>query len=320
MTTTTTASTAPPPGESAQIRSVPIDRLQFHPRNIRRDLGDLRELTSSIRAHGVLVPLIAERRGGGYLRLLAGHRRLAAAQLAGRARVPVLIVEEHEDDRAIEVMLAENCHRAGLTAADKHQAVRVLVEDFGHHPTRIAHCLGVHPTTISAWLRTHSPDRDGPPQNRPTRRGRHPRIPPTAIHHLYHRWSGHAPEALLDERRQLLGGWEPGAPATPQPLTAEATAPVELDPPAATATADPVATLAAAHARPLGSHDEPSRATRGSSEVDRAWHDYDATRAEALRLLDEDGLTQDEVAAQLGVSPGLVRRWDEHLEDLPVQV
>lgn len=91
----------------ASVASVPVERLRAHPRNVRTDLGDLRELADSIRHEGVLVPLMAEQRGA-VLRLLHGHRRWAAAKLAGLARVPVIIVPEHTDDQALALMLAEN--------------------------------------------------------------------------------------------------------------------------------------------------------------------------------------------------------------------
>jgi ParB family chromosome partitioning protein len=60
-------------------------------RNPRRDLGDLTELTESIRQHGVLLPLLVERHHRGGLRLIAGERRYAAAKAAGQQTVPVIL-------------------------------------------------------------------------------------------------------------------------------------------------------------------------------------------------------------------------------------
>lgn len=60
-------------------------------KNPRRDLGDLDELTASIRRHGVLLPLLVERRPRGGLQLIAGERRLAAARAAEQTVVPVIV-------------------------------------------------------------------------------------------------------------------------------------------------------------------------------------------------------------------------------------
>ena len=78
---------------------VRIDQIRFHPANIRRELGDLRDLSNSIRRYGVLQPVVLERFGD-TLRLRMGHRRVAAAQLAGLRMVPALIHSEPLDERS----------------------------------------------------------------------------------------------------------------------------------------------------------------------------------------------------------------------------
>ena len=75
---------------------VPVDRIQFHNHNVRRDLGDLRELADSIRRHGVVTPIVLERRGETF-RIRDGHRRVAAAQIAGLSRIPAFVHGEALD-------------------------------------------------------------------------------------------------------------------------------------------------------------------------------------------------------------------------------
>lgn len=148
---------------NALVANVQLDRIHFHPRNIRKDLGDCRELAESIAIHGLLQPIRAERRGD-HLRLLAGHRRVAAARLAGLKKVPCVIVDEHTDDAAICVMLTENLNRSGLTPEDKRDAVRTLREEFKLSAREIAERLGVSQVTVYNWAKPDEPPaRNGRP-------------------------------------------------------------------------------------------------------------------------------------------------------------
>lgn len=190
---------APRPDAPA-VANVPLDRLRAHPRNVRTDLGDLRELADSIRHEGVL-------------QLLHGHRRWAAAQLAGLAKIPCVVVGTRDTDEAISIMLAENLNRAGLSKDDKRAAVRSLRDEFGHTVEAIAARLGVTATTVYEWSK--DPDHaERKPRSRATKPRQAARIGPGRIHDLCKRWEGHAPPELIAELRDLLGGWEPAEPHT----------------------------------------------------------------------------------------------------------
>ena len=204
----------------AQVALVPLDRLRAHPRNIRTDLGDLRELTGSIAAEGVLVPLMAERRGP-YLQILHGHRRAAAARHAGLHKVPAVVVAAHAPDQAVAVMIAENTARRNLGVAERQNAVCALRDEFGWSMPGIAARLGIGESTAYRWAQGADAasvrNADGgqrPPGGpqpgwggaRPTRK---PRIKADRVHDLLVRWDGHAPAALLDDVRALLQGWSP---------------------------------------------------------------------------------------------------------------
>lgn len=144
--------------ELAGIAMVPLQALRFHPRNIRGNLGDLAELAASIRHEGVLVPLMAERRPGGGLRLLHGHRRWAAADQAGLTRVPVQIVAAHTDDEAILLMLAEDKKQA-VDLSDRAKAIRVLHDEFHYSWPAIAERLGITTDELAAWRKDTNPAR-----------------------------------------------------------------------------------------------------------------------------------------------------------------
>ena len=96
-------------------QQLPIARLREHPANVREDLGDLDELAASIRSHGILQPVVVQPNPAepGTFLILAGHRRTAAAALAGLSTVPVT-VRAAAGPKAIEIMLIENCQRHDL--------------------------------------------------------------------------------------------------------------------------------------------------------------------------------------------------------------
>ncbi|MBO0847842.1 MAG: ParB/RepB/Spo0J family partition protein [Pseudonocardia sp.] len=186
---------------------MPVDRLRAHPRNIRSDLGDLRELAESIRHEGVLVPLMAEDGRGTCLQLLHGHRRWAAAQLAGVRRVPVVIVDPHDTDEAILVMLAEDKKRA-VSPEDRGRAVVQLRTEFGYTWEGVAARLGVSVGTVRNWADRHA----GPGVT--TRRAKarqRPRIRPTQVHDLISQVDAGELDAAaaVDAMRRWLGDWRP---------------------------------------------------------------------------------------------------------------
>ncbi len=96
---------------------LPIDELSPHPNNVRRELGDLTELAASIKQNGVYQNLTVVPIDSGY-RVVIGHRRLAAAKLAGLTELPCVIAEMTEREQ-LEVMLMENLQREGLKITEE---------------------------------------------------------------------------------------------------------------------------------------------------------------------------------------------------------
>lgn len=109
------------------VTHLTVTELTAHPANVRTNLGDLDELTLSIRQVGILQPLtVTEHPDSGYV-LLAGHRRLGAAINAGLTRVPVVIRHDVTDTiDQLSLMLIENCQREDLHPIDRAQAYGAL--------------------------------------------------------------------------------------------------------------------------------------------------------------------------------------------------
>lgn len=127
-----------------------IERNPFQPRTAFEREG-LDELAASIAAHGVLQPVIVTETLAGY-RLIAGERRLRAAQLAGLERIPVVIRQADDRDQ-LELALVENLQRTDLNALEAARAYRQLRDQFALTNEEIAERVGKARPTIANTLR-----------------------------------------------------------------------------------------------------------------------------------------------------------------------
>ncbi len=123
----------------------------FQPRT-RFDEASLRELSDSIRATGIIQPLLVRRVGAGDYQLVAGERRLRAAQLTGLGKVPV-IVKEFDDRAMMELALIENIQREDLNPIDEAKAYQALIEKIGLTHEQLSARVGKQRTTISNAIR-----------------------------------------------------------------------------------------------------------------------------------------------------------------------
>jgi len=133
-----------------EISIVDIERNPFQPRTAFED-DALAELAASIAAHGVLQPILVTETVDGY-RLVAGERRLRAAQMAGLERIPVVIRQADERDQ-LELALVENLQRADLNAMETARAYRQLRDQFALTNEEIADQVGKARPTIANTLR-----------------------------------------------------------------------------------------------------------------------------------------------------------------------
>jgi len=117
------------------------------------DESSLHELAASIRAHGLMQPLVVRPLdGSGRWEIIAGERRYRAAQLAGLAEVPV-VVREVPDEQALAMALIENIQREDLNPLEQAQAIRRLIAEFGFSHEQAADTLGRSRSATSKLLR-----------------------------------------------------------------------------------------------------------------------------------------------------------------------
>ncbi len=135
-------------------RFVPIEQVRPNPNQPRRAFPPeaLEELAASIRARGILQPLIVRPRPEGGFEIVAGERRWRAAQLAQLHEVPVL-VRRLSDDEVLEVALIENIQRQDLNPAEEAEAYRMLMDRFGHTQEALAEALGKSRSHVANLLR-----------------------------------------------------------------------------------------------------------------------------------------------------------------------
>jgi ParB family chromosome partitioning protein len=138
------------PGGEAIGRLIPIEDIAPNPDQPRQALGDLEELTASIREKGVLEPLLV-RKVGARFQIIAGERRYRAAVEAGLAELPC-VVRETSDAEMMELALVENLQRKDLTPFEEADGLKVLADRFGYTHESLAEKLGKSRTTVTESL------------------------------------------------------------------------------------------------------------------------------------------------------------------------
>jgi ParB family transcriptional regulator, chromosome partitioning protein len=143
-----------PNADSAETASdVPIDALEPNPLQPRSafDAERLSELAASLRASGMVQPILVRRQGSGY-QIIAGERRWRAAREAGLTSVPV-VVREVPDERLLELALVENIQRQELSPLEEAQAYQKLHDDLRLTQEEVARRVGKDRSTVANTVR-----------------------------------------------------------------------------------------------------------------------------------------------------------------------
>lgn len=136
------------------IRNVPLDRIDSNPQQPRMTFEEeaLNELAASIVEHGVLQPILVRPAGPGRYQLIAGERRWRAARIAGSVDIPALI-EDIDDDTALEISIIENLQREDLSPLDEALMYERMTTDHGYSLRKLAQKLGKDKGYIENRLR-----------------------------------------------------------------------------------------------------------------------------------------------------------------------
>jgi ParB family chromosome partitioning protein len=156
LATTRNVAAKAAPGSAPEgngIREVPVSKVVPSPWQPRMafDSEALTELVESVKVHGVLQPLLVRMVGSKY-ELIAGERRLRAAQAALLSRVPVIVIEA-SDEKALEIALIENLQREDLNPIEEAEGYALLQKKFSLTQEKIAERVGKARASVANALR-----------------------------------------------------------------------------------------------------------------------------------------------------------------------
>jgi ParB family chromosome partitioning protein len=133
------------------IRNIPIEKIVTNQMQPRRDMGDLAELSDSIRENGIIEPVIVKPKDG-IFEIIAGERRFRAAKEAGLSEIPCI---EHDipDNEALEMSIIENIQRKDLNVFEQAYSIHSLAEIYGYTHEEIAKKIGKSRVTVTELIR-----------------------------------------------------------------------------------------------------------------------------------------------------------------------
>ena len=135
------------------ILELTLNRININPHQPRQlwDENKLNGLSESIKANGVIQPIIVRKMGDGY-QLIAGERRLRATELAGLKTIPA-VIKDATEEQVVEWALVENIHRADLNAIERAKAYYHYINEFSLTQQEAALRLGENRSTIANYMR-----------------------------------------------------------------------------------------------------------------------------------------------------------------------
>jgi ParB family chromosome partitioning protein len=151
------------PSDTTRLRRMSVERISSNPGQPRRyfDEEALQDLASSIREHGVLQPVLVRPRADGHYQIVAGERRWRAAKIAGLTEIPV-IVEQIDDEAALEIAIIENLQREDISPLEEADMFERMTREHGYSLRKLATKLGKDKGYLENRLRLA----DAPPEIR----------------------------------------------------------------------------------------------------------------------------------------------------------
>jgi len=140
--------------QSEGVREVNLSAIVANPHQPRKKFNDekLQELSRSIQEHGIVQPLVVTKQENGGYELIAGERRMRAAQMAGLEKVPV-VVKDIDDQQKLELAIIENIQRHDLDPIEEARAYQRLAEEFQLSQEEIAKKMGKSRSVVANTIR-----------------------------------------------------------------------------------------------------------------------------------------------------------------------
>jgi len=140
--------------DQRRLRQAPLHLIAPNPMQPRRDFDEaaLLELADSFKRNGVMQPLVVKQNGSMFT-IIAGERRFRAAKLAGLTEIPVVVMDDIDDTRMLELALVENIQREDLNPVETAQAYRSLMERCGYTQHELADIVGKSRAAVANVIR-----------------------------------------------------------------------------------------------------------------------------------------------------------------------
>jgi len=137
------------------LAQIPITQITPNPYQPRKAFNEasIEELARSVLEHGIVQPIVVTRTSGSHYRLIAGERRLRAAQCAGLQTVPAVIKELLKEGDSLQIALIENIQREDLNPIEEAGAYHQLHDEFGLTQEEISLRVGKERSTVANFLR-----------------------------------------------------------------------------------------------------------------------------------------------------------------------
>ena len=144
----------PGAGSGGDQKTLPVEQLQRGKYQPRKDIDPekLQELADSIKAQGVIQPIVVREVNADKYEIIAGERRWRAAQLAGLHEMPV-VIKELDDRSVMAIALIENIQREDLNPLEESEALKRLLDEFEMTHQQIADAVGKSRVTVTNLLR-----------------------------------------------------------------------------------------------------------------------------------------------------------------------
>lgn len=130
-----------------RIRMISLNKIDPNPQQARNELGNLDELTASVRAKGVLEPILVRPKNDRY-EIIAGERRFVASKNAGLTEIPCIEMNV-KDNEALELALIENLQRKDLDVFEEADGLNALIDIYGYNHGQLAEKIGKARSTIT---------------------------------------------------------------------------------------------------------------------------------------------------------------------------
>ncbi len=136
------------------VSTIRISQIEARAEQPRKSFEgeSLAQLADSIKAHGILQPILVRASGSGFYQIIAGERRYRAAKMAGLSELPVLIVEA-DDEKTAQIALIENVQRENLNPLEEAMAYKDLSENYGLTQEKLSEKIGKSRSAIANAMR-----------------------------------------------------------------------------------------------------------------------------------------------------------------------